>query len=87
MDRLLPVSRWVSSVADGSAEAEPQPDRSRGPVMVTGLVSGWSRAAFRGLMELKRTAEKQPAKPREPSRSRSGSKSSDPGEGHTATAR
>lgn len=87
MDRLLPVNRWVSSVADGLAEAEPQPDRSRGPVMVTGLVSGWSRAAFRGLMELKRTTERQPEKPREPSRSRSGSKSSDPEEGHGTTAR
>lgn len=87
MDRLLPVNKWVSSVADGLAEVEPQPDRSRGPVMVTGLVSGWSRAAFRGLMELKRTTERQPEKPREPSRSRSGSKSSDPEEGHGTTAR
>lgn len=48
--------------------------------MVTGLLSGCSSAAFRGLMEFKRTTERQPVKPREPSLSRSGSKSSDPEE-------
>lgn len=72
----LPVSWWLSSVVYGLAEAEPQLDRSRGPVMVTGLVSGCSSAAFRGLMELKWTTERQPVKPRDPSRSRSGSRSS-----------
>lgn len=62
------------------AEGEPQLDRSRGPVMVTGLVSGYSSAAFRGLMELKRTTERQPVKPRAPSLRRSGSRWSDPEE-------
>lgn len=69
------------------AEAEPQLDRSRGPVMETGLVSGCSSAAFRGLMELKWTTERQPVKPREPSLSRSGSKSSEPEERGRKTAR
>lgn len=83
----LPVSWWVSSAAYGLAEAEPQLDRSRGPVMETGLVSGCSSAAFRGLMELKWTTERQPVKPREPSLSRSGSKSSEPVERGRKTAR
>lgn len=74
-------------MACGLAEAEPQLDRSRGPVMVTGLVSGCSSAAFRGLMELKWTTERQPVKPREPSLSRSGSKSSDPEERGRKTVR
>lgn len=79
------MSWWVSSEVNGPAKAEPQPDWSSGPVMVTGLVSGCSSAAFRGLMELNRTTERQPVKPREPSLSRSGSKSSDPGDRHRKT--
>lgn len=50
-------------------------DWTSGPVTMTGLVSGWSRAAFRGLTELKRTAERQPVKPREAGRDSSGSNS------------
>lgn len=66
------------SAAYGLAEAEePQLDWSRGPLTETGLVSGWSRAAFRGLTELKLTTERQPEKPREPRRARSGSRSSE----------
>lgn len=62
------------------AEAEePQFDRANGPVMMTGLVSGWSRAAFRGLMELKLTTDRQPVKPRDANLAKSGSKSSDSG--------
>lgn len=67
--------------ASGLAEAEePQLDWSKGPVTMTGLVSGWSRAAFRGLKELKRTTERQPVKPRDAMPTRSGSTSSDSGE-------
>lgn len=50
-------------------------DWTSGPLTMTGLVSGWSRAAFRGLTELKRTAERQPVKPREAGRDSSGSNS------------
>lgn len=57
------------------AEAEePQLDWTKGPETKTGLVFGFRRAAFRGLMELKRTIDRQPVKPKEPSRARSGSK-------------
>lgn len=60
------------------AEAEePQLDWTKGPEMKTGLVFGFRRAAFRGLTELKRTTDRQPVKPRDPSRARSGSKSLD----------
>lgn len=54
-------------------------DCTSGPVTVTGLVSGWSRAAFRGLTELKTTADRQPVKPREAARASSGSKSRESG--------
>lgn len=50
-------------------------DWTSGPVTMTGLVSWWSRAAFRGLTELKSTADRQPVKPREAIRDSSGSKS------------
>lgn len=49
-------------------------DCTSGPVTVTGLVSGWSRAAFRGLTELNATADRQPEKPRERARDSSGSR-------------
>lgn len=68
----------MSSAAEGWAEAEePQLERTKGPATTTGLVSGWSRAAFRGLMELKRTTDRQPVKPSEATRATSGSRSSD----------
>ncbi len=54
-------------------------DWTSGPVTTTGLLPGWSRAAFRGLTELKRTADRQPVKPREASRDNSGSKSPESG--------
>lgn len=44
---------------------------------MTGLVSWWSRAAFRGLTELKSTADRQPVKPGEAIRDSSGSKSTE----------
>lgn len=44
-------------------DREPQFDCVSGPVMRI-LRSGWRRAAFRGLMELKYTADRQPVKPR-----------------------
>ena len=70
------------------AEAEePQLDWTSGPVMTTGLVSGWSRAAFRGLMELKRTADRQPVKPKVASRVISGSNSPESGEKERNRAR
>lgn len=49
------------------AAVEPQRDRVSGPLTVTELVSGCSRAAFRGLAVLKRTEDRQPVKPTEPS--------------------
>lgn len=75
---LLP-DRWcVVSVAwERLAEVKPQMDWISGPVTVTGLVFGWSRAAFRGLMELKKTADRQPVKPREAIWAKSGSNPSE----------
>lgn len=54
------------SVVYGLAEVEepPQLDWTNGPLTITGL-SGCSRAAFRGLMELKQTPDRQPVNPRE----------------------
>lgn len=48
---------------------------TNGPVTLT-EASDLSRAAFRGEMELKRTADRQPLKPRDDTATRSGSKSS-----------
>lgn len=75
---LLP-DRWcVVSVAwERLAKVKPQMDWIIGPVTVTGLVFGWSRAAFRGLMELKRTADRQPVKPKEAIWAKSGSNPSE----------
>lgn len=64
----------VFSAAWGLAAAGPQLDRMSGPLTTTEPVRGRRRAAFRGLMELKRTADRQPAKPREPSWASAGSK-------------
>lgn len=72
------------SAVSGLAAAELHGDRTSVPVTVTELVSGWSRAAFRGLTELKRTAERQPVKPREAGRESSGSSS---GSGERGTER
>lgn len=55
-------------------------DWTSGPVTTTGLVSGWSRAAFRGLTELKSTPDRQPVKPREASRDSPGSNSAESGD-------
>lgn len=46
------------------AGEEAQLDWASGPLTTTGL-SGCSRAAFRGLMELKKTPDRQPLNPRE----------------------
>lgn len=59
---------------------EPQPAGTSGPETATGLKSGWSRAAFRGLTELKRTADRQPVKPREVIRDNPGSNPSESGD-------
>lgn len=49
------------------AAVEPQTDRVSGPLTAMELVLGCSRAAFSGLMVLKRTEDRQPVKPKEPS--------------------
>lgn len=49
------------------AAVEPQMDRVSGPLTAMELVLGCSRAAFSGLMALKRTEDRQPVKPKEPS--------------------
>lgn len=48
-------------------------DGVSGPLTAMELVLGCSRAAFSGLMVLKRTEDRQPVKPKEPSRASSGS--------------
>ena len=60
---------------------EPHCDWTNGPLMDTGLVSGWSRAALSGLIELNCTTDRQPVKPSEARRASSGSSSSDSVEG------
>lgn len=54
----------VSSAVGLTGEDEPQLDWANGPVTLTRL-SGCSRAAFTGVMELKRTPDRQPVNPRE----------------------
>lgn len=76
MELLLPDRLRVLSGPPGPAEAALlQGDWSNMPLTTTGLLSGRSSAAFRGLIELKRTAERQPVKPREAGRESSGSSS------------
>ena len=79
---LLP-DRWCVFSASSAliGAEEPHWDWTNGPLMTTGLVSGWSRAALRGLMELNCTTDRQPVKPREARRASSGSNSSDSVEG------
>lgn len=75
--KLLPPD-WlrVLSVPPRPAEAPSlQGDSSRVPLTTTGLLSGRSSAAFRGLTELKSTAERQPMKPEEAGRESCGSSS------------
>lgn len=72
---LWPESWSMVCAECGLADEEPQSDWTSWPVMTTGLVFGWSKASFRGLTELKRTADRQPVKPDEASWARSGSKS------------
>lgn len=64
----------VSSVEGLAGEDKPQLDWASGPVTRTRL-SGCSRAAFIGVMELKRTPDRQPVKPREASPTKSASSS------------
>lgn len=64
----------VSSVEGLSGEDGPQLDWASGPVTLTRL-SGCSRAAFTGVMELKRTPDRQPMKPREANPTKSASSS------------
>lgn len=64
----------VSSAVGLTGEDEPQLDWANGPVTLTRL-SGCSRAAFTGVMELKRTPDRQPVKPREASPTKSASTS------------
>lgn len=75
--RLLPPERLrVLSVPPRPAEAPSlQGDSSREPLTTTGLLSGRSSAAFRGLTELKSTPERQPVKPEEAGRENCGSSS------------
>lgn len=76
MELLRPDRLRVLSGPPGPAEAALlQGDWSNVPLTTTGLLSGLSSAAFRGLIELKRTAERQPVKPSEAGRESSGSKS------------
>lgn len=56
----------------------PQLDGVNGPATAT-EPSGWSSAAFRGLMELKRTADRQPLNPSEPNAASSVSNTSGSG--------
>lgn len=74
---LLPPDRLrVLSVPPLPAEAPSlQGDCSSEPLTTTWLLSGRSSAAFRGLMELKSTAERQPIKPEEAGRGSCGSNS------------
>lgn len=69
----VPDKECVVSAAYGLAgEEELQLDRVNGPVTST-EPSGWSSAAFRGLMELKWTSDRQPVKPSEPNPAKSAS--------------
>lgn len=71
----LPDKEFMVSSAEGLAgKEEPQLDWANGPVTVTRL-SGCSRAAFTGVMVLKRTPDRQPVKPREANPTKSASSS------------
>lgn len=81
---LLPPDRLrLLSVPPRPAEVPSlQGDCSSVPLTITRLLSGRSSAAFRGLTELKSTAERQPMKPEEAGLESCGS-SSESGEGMT----
>lgn len=73
-----------SSAEELAGEDGPHLDWASGPVTLTRL-SGCSRAAFTGVMELKRTPDRQPVKPREANPARSASSSDAKTEGNTGS--
>lgn len=75
----------VSSVEGLAGRDEPQLDWASGPVTLTRL-SGCSRAALMGVMELKRTPDRQPVKPTEADPTKSASSSDSKNRKQTQTA-